>query len=350
VIPNRSAFVKSPWQFEIRENPVPEPGPGEILLDIAACGICGTDIHFADRAAPEWRLLGHEIAGIVRQVGPDVHRLKPGDRVAVDSAAPCGKCVVCLPLPFGRGRPHLCPNAVSFWAGPTMGFGDKLLSPHQCVVRAPEGMALDVACLAEPLAVSLEMVRMAEIGPGDHVLVVGPGPLGLAAVFLVRRAGAERIYLAGLSSSTARFAAGRALGADEVIHVDRTPLPTCSFDGRKPDKVLSTTPPEFLPDAIGAAALGGVITYIGIAWDETGKIEVDADYLHFQKLTIRPAHPSPGTRLGECLRILDSAPELARTLISHRFTLDTLEEAMNVARDESTGVVKVVVVNEALER
>jgi L-iditol 2-dehydrogenase len=211
-------------------------------------------------------------------------------------------------------------------------------------------MPLDVACLAEPLAVSLEMVRMAEVGPGDHVLVVGPGPLGLAAVFLARRAGAQRITLAGLSSSNARFAAGQVLGADEVIHVDRTPLPECDFGGRKPDKVLSTTPPQFLPDAIGAAALGGVITYIGIAWDETAKIEIDMDYLHFQKLTLRPAHPSPGTRLGECLRILESAPELARTLVSHRFTLDSLEEAMATARDESTGVIKAVVVNEALER
>jgi threonine dehydrogenase-like Zn-dependent dehydrogenase len=346
--PNRSWYVRSPWRMELRENPVPAPGPGQVLLDIGACGICGTDVHVADRAAPEWQMFGHEIAGVVRAVGDGVRRFAAGDRVAVDSTSPCGACETCLPRPYGRGRPELCPQPASFWGGPTMGFGEMLLAPQQCCAPVPAGMPLEVACLAEPLGVSLELVRAAEVGPGDHVLVVGPGPLGLAAVYLARRAGAERIVLAGLSESEARFEVGCALGADDVVRVDRTPLATCDFAGRKPDRVLSTTPPRFLPEAVGAAALGGTISYIGIAWDETANITMDSDYLHFQKLTLRGAHPCPGTHGPECLRILEAAPELARALVSHRFPMEELPRAMELARDERTGVIKAVVVRDGV--
>src|SRR5207249_2785288 len=87
--PNRTAFVRAPWQFELRDNPVSDPGPGHILVQVGACSICGTDIHIVDRYAPDWQTLGHEIAGVVRAVGEGVMRFRVGDRVAIDSAAPC---------------------------------------------------------------------------------------------------------------------------------------------------------------------------------------------------------------------------------------------------------------------
>ncbi len=346
--PNRSAYVKSPWQFEVRDNPVLEPGPGQVVVDVGACSLCGTDLHIAHNQARDWQPFGHEIAGVVRAVGPDITRLRPGHRVALDCNAACGKCDACTPKPLGRGRPELCPNAVSFWGSPTMGFGDRLLTPHQNVMPIPDSLPFDVACLTEPLGVSMELVKAAEVGPGDHVLVVGPGPLGLMAVFLARRAGAERVYLAGFSYVPNRLEAGRALGADAIIRIDETPL--CSYDfGRQPDKVLSTAPPATLPESIAVAALGGTVSYIGIAWDETRNIQVDADYVHFRKLTLRGAHPCPGMNAPECVSILTHSPELAQTLVTHRFTLDELPAMMQYARDERAGVIKAVMENPGTE-
>ena len=210
--PNRSAYVKAPWQFQVRDNPVAAPAAGQLLVEVKACGICGTDQHIADRYAPDWEPFGHESAGIVKAVGDGVTRFKAGDRVALDSSAPCGICDNCSAPPQGRGRPDLCLNPVSYMSTATMGFGQLVLAPQQSVVPVPDSVALDVASLVEPLGVCIDTVRTAQVQAGDHVLVIGPGPLGLGAVFFAKRAGAEKIYLAGRSNSKVRMAAGLALG------------------------------------------------------------------------------------------------------------------------------------------
>ena len=112
--------------------------------------------------------------------------------------------------PDGRGRPEVCRTVATYWGAPAMGFGEMLLTPEECAVPVPDSVPLDVASLAEPMGVSLDLVQVAEVTAGDHVLVIGPGPLGLGAVALSRRAGAERVMLAGRSHSVARMEAGLA--------------------------------------------------------------------------------------------------------------------------------------------
>jgi threonine dehydrogenase-like Zn-dependent dehydrogenase len=161
---NRSAYVKCSYQFDVRDNPLPEPSPVQLLVEVAACGVCGTDLHIADRMAADWQTFGHEIAGVVRAVGEAVTRFRPGDRVALDSSAPCRRCETCLPAPYGRGRPDLCPQPASYWGSPAMGFSRYMLTPHECAVAVPDDLPLDIACLVEPVGVSLDLVRTAEVG------------------------------------------------------------------------------------------------------------------------------------------------------------------------------------------
>lgn len=343
--PNRSALVKSPWEFEVRDNAVPDPGPGQILVQIAACAMCGTDLHIADRMAAEWQSFGHEVAGVVRAVGEGVTRFEPGDRVALDSSAPCGRCAVCLPAPHGRGRPDLCRTPATYWGTATMGFGEFLLSPHECAVPVPASVPLDLATLVEPVGVSIDLTRTAEVGPGDHVLVVGPGPLGLGAVCMARRLGAERVLVAGRSRSVARLQAALALGADDILYTDKAPLAAFDYGGRPPDKVLVTAPPPVLPEAIQIAAFGGIVAYIGIAFGPETRIELDADSIHFRKLSLRASHASPGTHAAESIRLLETAPDLGKELISHYFPLDEIDQAMQTARDDRAAVKKMVMVN-----
>lgn len=336
---HRSAYVRAPWQFEVRDLALADPGPGQVLVRVAACGVCGTDLHIADRQAKDWQPFGHEVAGTVEAVGEGVSRFSLGERVALDSSAPCGTCPTCA------RRPELCPTPLSYWGWPAMGFGDRLLSPQECVFPIPKGMPFEVACLLEPVGVSLDLVQTAGVACGDHVLVVGPGPLGLGAVCAARRAGAERVWLAGRSTSVARMRAGAALGADALIELDRSPLDRFQFGARKPDKVLVTAPPEVLPGMMEVAAFGGVIAYIGIAAGPKAQIAFDADAFHFRKLQLRASHASPGTHGRESLRFLGECPALGRELVSHRFALEDLDDAMATARDDRKTVKKMVMVN-----
>jgi threonine dehydrogenase-like Zn-dependent dehydrogenase len=344
---SRSAYVKSPWQFELRDVPLPDPGPGQLLIEVGACAVCGTDFHVADRQAPDWQPFGHEVSGVVAQVGEGVTRFAPGDRVALDSSAPCGRCEVCLPPPQGRGKPELCRTVASYWGSPAMGYSERLLTPQECAVHVPDSVPLDVASLVEPMGVSLDLVRVAEVDHGDHVLVIGPGPLGLGAVALARRAGAERVLLAGRSRSAARLQAGRALGADELIEVDRQPLEEYAF-GRAPDKILLTASPSLIPIALNVAAYGGLIAYIGVAWGPDAIVTFDADHLHFSKLQLRSSMASPGVHAASSARILETMPELGENLISHRFPLEDLAAAFALApsAEGKASVKKMVMVRE----
>lgn len=341
---NRSAYVRAPSRFEIRDIPLEPPGPGQLLVGIAACGVCGTDLTIADRGATEWQAFGHEIAGTVRAVGPDIAAFQIGERVALDSSAPCGRCQTCAPPPKGRGRPDLCPNLVTYWGSSAMGFGELVLTPQECAIRMPEDLPFEVACLVEPVGVSRDLVLTAEVGPGDHVLVVGPGPLGLGAVFLARQAGAERVCLAGRSTSPARMRAGEALGADVLIETDRRPLDRFDFGKRPPDKILVTAPPSVLAGLLPIGAFGCVIAFIGIAAGPGSCIAFDADEFHFGKRQLRGSHAAPAVHTSASLQALTDHPELGRELVSHRFALVDIVSAMHQARTDRQTVKKMVMV------
>jgi L-iditol 2-dehydrogenase len=339
----RAAYVKSAWNFEFRAIELAEPTADQLLVEVHACGVCGTDQHIADRTALEWQSFGHEAAGVVRAIGADVTRFKVGDRVALDSSAPCGTCHACLPQPYGRGRADLCPQPTSYWAAPAMGFSKHLIAPQAVAVAVPAHVSLDHACLVEPLGVCIDLVQVAEVSPNDHVLVIGPGPLGLGAVYMAQKAGAAHITLAGRASSQARMNAGIVLGADRLIEVDKTPLSRYDFGAHPPNKILVTAPPNTLPEAISIAAHGGVIAYIGIAWDASNAITLDADAFHFKKLQLRASHAWPGTHANESLRWLATDASLGATLVTHHFGLDDIERAMTTARDQRDTAIKVVV-------
>ncbi len=344
---NRSAYVKSPWLFELRDVPVGNPGVGQLLVQIKACGICGTDLHTADRTALDWQAFGHEMAGLVVEVGEGVSRFVPGDRVALNTAAPCGKCPVCLPQPYGKGKPELCRTPASYWGGPQMGFGEYIISPHESAVLIPDAMPFDVASMVEPMGVSIDLVETAEVGCGDNVLIIGAGPLGLGAITVAKNAGAGHIAVAVKSTYTARCEAALALGADEIIEIDITPLTDYDFGQYQPDKILVTSPPQSILDAIAIAPFGATIAYIGIAWGPGSVISFDADDFHFKRLSLKASFASPDTQSAKSLRTLQAYPELGRELISHRFKLDELEAMMHLAHtDRGRTVKKMVMVNE----
>jgi len=333
----KAAYVKAPYQFELRDVKLGKPGPGQVLLSVKACGVCGTDaVHVAGVQAKEWQAFGHEIAGVIEEVGPGMKEVKPGDSVVLESSSFCRSCSLCR-----DGRVDLCAGAPHFWGQPAMGFSEKMLAPIECVVPFT-GLDFDAASLAEPLGVAIDLVKTAEIGMDDNVVVIGPGPIGLMALALARRRTSGVIWLAGNSHSKARMRAGKKLGADELIHADKTPLEEYAF-GRRITRILDTAPPRTLQTAIKVAAKGAVIAYIGIEYGEGAAISFDANDFHFKKLQLRASFASPALYFPMALEFLKLGRIDADLLISHRFPLKEIEQAVRTAAEDKAKAIKVVV-------
>jgi (R,R)-butanediol dehydrogenase/meso-butanediol dehydrogenase/diacetyl reductase len=186
----------------------PEPAPDEVVLRIAACGICGSDLHITEDPVTfgvgQGTVLGHEFAGQVVAVGADVTTLAPGDRVAVAPMWGCGHCASCL-----RGEPAWCPE-MRLIGGGYAEFA--AVAARQCR-KLPDDLPLAEGALAEPLAVGLHAVMRSGMKPGDTVLILGAGPIGLVTAFWARRLGAGAVIVADLNRhQEARAAAVGATG------------------------------------------------------------------------------------------------------------------------------------------
>lgn len=196
--------VGQPLRVGLQNDPAPEPG--EVILRVAACGICGSDLHITEDPAtfgvePGF-VLGHEFAGEVVAVGADVTSLAPGDRVAVAPMRGCGHCDSCL-----RGDPAWC-SQMRLIGG---GYAEyTAVAAHQCR-KLPDDIPTAEGALAEPVAVGLHCVNRAAMKPGDRVLILGAGPIGLTVAFWARRLGAGAVIVADLNRHQEQRAA--AMGA-----------------------------------------------------------------------------------------------------------------------------------------
>jgi L-iditol 2-dehydrogenase len=326
--------MTGPWQFELRDVELPDaPPPGHVLLKVTACGVCGTDVFFAG-VNRQMKPFGHEVAAVIEKIGANVVGIEVGRTVVLESAGFCGRCDLCR-----NGRVDLCNKGPGFWNQPAMGFSDRMICPaERCVPY--EGLSPDVACLAEPAGVAYDMVRVAEIRLGDRVCVVGPGPIGLMAVAMARHAGAVRLACVGRSSGVKRLEVAKAFGAE--THAIDGSLAEVKALARQFDHVLMTAPPEFIPPALSLLAYEGKLTFIGLAHGEAS-FTIHADDFHFRKLQIRSSFASPATYLPRALELIKTGIVPGSRLISHRFALADIRQAMDTARDAKATVLKIVV-------
>jgi alcohol dehydrogenase/L-iditol 2-dehydrogenase len=213
-------YALTPGAVELREVAVPEIGDDDVLLAVGAVSVCGSDVHQAFGTA-SWPVnvpvtLGHEFGGTVAAVGRAVHSFREGDRVVSETAAViCGACGMCR-----SGRYNLCPSRKGFGYGVNGAMARFVRVPARCLHRVPDALAFDLACLAEPHAVAYNaMCVNATIRPGDLVVVLGPGPIGLLCARMAALAGACPLVVAGLASDAPRLETARALGATHVVNV-----------------------------------------------------------------------------------------------------------------------------------
>ena len=330
----KQAFLKAPFQVEIRDTELPRIKEDEVLIAVKACGICGSDLNTAQTAS-EFVPFGHELSGIVEVVGSQVTNVKPGDTVVLESSSYCGNCAMCR-----NGHPELCTER---YIPPYNGFAEKIIA-HQTAVVKFDAISLEEASLVEPMGVSVDMVNVADIQINDHVVVYGAGPIALMAIRLAVLRGAGKVTVLAHSHSKARIELAHYYGADEVIFTDQVD-PVEVLKDQLVQRILVTTPPATLKDVVAFASFGAVISMIGFAKSqEESMCALDINAMHLKRLQLRFSFASPALFFPQCIDLIRKGLVDVKALISHRYALEDMDAAIKVCRDDKESVVKVLMI------
>jgi (R,R)-butanediol dehydrogenase / meso-butanediol dehydrogenase / diacetyl reductase len=216
------------------ERPAPEPGPGQALIEVAYCGICGSDLHFRDvpELFPAGTVPGHEFSGRIVGVGDGVHGWSPGDRVCVLPFGQCGECASCR-----AGNEQVCPHAVSGGVGLGSGrpgaYAGQVVVDERMLFSLPDSVDDQAGTLVEPLAVAIRAVDLAGVSPDEPVLVLGAGPIGLLTGLVLRHRGVERAAVCSRNPARAQRATALGLSTisiEEVLQSSAADGPACVFE------------------------------------------------------------------------------------------------------------------------
>jgi (R,R)-butanediol dehydrogenase/meso-butanediol dehydrogenase/diacetyl reductase len=261
-------LVTGHQRVELKEFPDPQPEAGKAVVQIAYCGICGTDVHAYQSGEPyNPAICGHEWSGTVSAVGRDTHGVKEGDRVAIGIAGPCGHCATC-----GRGDYEHCETAFAglIGAGPMAaphgGFASAIAMDASRLYPVAPGLDDVQAALLEPATIALHAVRRTPIRLGDVVAVIGAGPIGLLVLQCARAAGAGCIVL--IEPQASRRALGGTLGADLLVDPSREDAASRiqEFTGMTGADVVFECAgvPATIGGAVALARRGGVVSLVGV--------------------------------------------------------------------------------------
>lgn len=257
-------------QFSYDDVPAPEIGPTDVLIAVKACGICGSDVHGMDGSTGRRRppiIMGHEAAGVVARVGPQVNRWKPGDRVTFDSTIYCGSCAFCR-----RGEVNLCDNrrvlgvSCDEYRQPGA-FADLVTVPERILYALPAGLPFEHAALVEPFAIAFHAVGRKKPALNDTAVIIGCGMIGLALLQTARLAGFGRIV--AVDTAPDRLAQAEGLGADAVVNTSPGDAVTAvrraiGGGASGADHVFEAVGlPATVDLAVRCARKGGAVTLVG---------------------------------------------------------------------------------------
>jgi 2-desacetyl-2-hydroxyethyl bacteriochlorophyllide A dehydrogenase len=261
----RTIEIADDRRLMLVERSVPEPGPGQVEIEIAYCGICGSDLHFRDIPAlfPSGTVPGHEFSGAISAVGEGGGDWSVGDRVSVLPFAQCGECALCL-----AGEEQVCPHAVAngvgLGTGRPGGYAERVIVDASMLFALPDDLDDAAAALAEPVAVGVHAVAKAGVEPDAPVVVVGAGPIGLVTALVLRARGFERLVL--ISRNAARARAAQELGLRTVGAEDAATDALTALNGDAPAAVFECAgTPSAATLALELVRPLGRVVLVGIA-------------------------------------------------------------------------------------
>ena len=344
----RAAVYRGKGKVVVETVPVPAIGAGEVLIRVAACGICGTDLKKIEHgfvAAPQ--IFGHEVSGTVVAVGAGVTKWKPGDRVMSFHHVPCGACFFCDRRLFSQ-----CPSYKK--VGLTAGFDPNGGGFAQYVralpwvaergmVAIPDDISFDEASFIEPVNTCIKAVEKARVAAGETAVVMGLGPIGLLLAMLSKLEGGTVI---GSDPLPERRAKGVSLGIDLAVDPREGRLAeeiSSRTQGRGADVVLVAVPiPAALTDALNLARPGGRVLLFAQN-DPLMKIEFPAAAVGVEEKEILGSYSAAVDRAGKATRLVFTHQLSVEKLISHRFSLEDMELALQLAARPVGDSLKVVI-------
>jgi (R,R)-butanediol dehydrogenase/meso-butanediol dehydrogenase/diacetyl reductase/L-iditol 2-dehydrogenase len=334
---NRIGTITEPFQVKVTTRDARPMGEDEAVIAVKASAICGSDLHIYKDKHPSVSLpatIGHEFAGDIVQVGAKSHGFKVGDRVTLEPAITCGTCAACQ-----RGDYGYCENINFSYRVGDGAMADYVVAKTARLYRLPEEISYEAGALIEPLAVATHAARRAEVRLGDRVAIFGAGAIGIFIAAVCRACGASLVVIIDLSLCRLRAAAE--FGATHTVDAATEDVMRVLFDlaPRGMDKTFECVGrSETFSSAMLALKKNGLMTQVGIF--EHPEITIDASRFVTHEITIR------GTQ-GYCWDF-EAALELAarlniERLVTHRFPLSRLQEALNAALDPKSDAIKVLV-------
>ena len=330
-MPNRSAVLNAATSLEVLDRPVPVPGPHDVLVEVQAVGICGSDVHYYEHGrigeyvVDQPMIIGHEAAGVIVAVGEEVDDRSVGQRVALEPGVPCRRCGQCL-----AGRYNLCPDVMFFATPPVDGAISQLVTIDASFAHVvPAGLSHEQAAMAEPVSVGVWAVRKGQIAPGDRVLVTGAGPIGLLAAQVARAFGGVDVTVTDLSEF--RLSVARQLGL--IAHPASDPL-TQEYD------VLlecSGVQPA-VTTGMSAVARAGRVVLVGMG---ANTVNINVPLLQGREITLTGTFRYANT-YPLALRLIAAGVVQVDEIITHRFSIDDTEQALTIARRDPNSLKAIV--------
>jgi L-iditol 2-dehydrogenase len=320
----KASFLVEPGVIEIRDIEVPTPDDDQVLVKVAAVGVCGSDVHFYAHGnigamiMSEPFVLGHEISGTITAVGKDVDPGRIGNRVAVEPQRPCRTCKECK-----AGRYNLCPNII-FYAVPHVNgaFTEYVTIQNDFAFDLPDSISFEAGALLEPLSVAIWSCQRAEISFGSRVLIAGAGPIGVIVAQTARAFGATEIIITDTVESRRNFAlkhgATRAIdpteesvhGLDVDVFIDATGVSRAVYDGVK---------------AVGP---NGRVILVGMGDDD---VLLPVDHIQSREIWVSGIFRYTNT-WPKAIELVASGKVDLDSLVTHRFSLDQVEEALQAPK------------------
>jgi 6-hydroxycyclohex-1-ene-1-carbonyl-CoA dehydrogenase len=316
----------------VEEWPMPAPGAGEILVDVAACGVCHTDLHYLDHGTPTFKpppiILGHEVAGMVAGIGAGVETFAVGDRVLLPAVLTCGKCEACR-----TGRENVCEDGMMLGNHMDGGYAEYIVAPAKDAFHLPEEIPLvEGAIIADALTTPYHaVVNRGRVRPGDAVVVVGAGGIGLNIIQMATAVGA---HVVAVDVAEEKLAWASRLGAAETVHapsVDRVDKAVRQAIGGGADIAFEAVGRAATQEqAMACLKTGGRLVLVGYSPEP---MSLNAGRVMFRELEIVG---SLGCRPVDYPRVIELARQgklKVAELVTHRFHLDEIALAFDALRN-----------------
>jgi threonine dehydrogenase-like Zn-dependent dehydrogenase len=330
----KALVLRDYYDIAVEERPDPVAGPGQVVVDVIATGICGSDFHGYSgengRRHPG-QIMGHETVGRVSELGPEVQGVAVGQLATVNPVMSCRKCPPCR-----SGQEQWCSRKVVLGVAPEIpaAFADRVVIPAANVVPLPEDMPAELGALVEPMAVGYHAVRRGEPSPEDRMLVIGGGPIGQACLLAARRLGVQALAVSDVSPSRRDLCAR--LGA-EVVDPSAGDLPEAvsdRLDGWATLVVDAVGVDPTVADALAASSLGSRIVLVGMG---SPRLELDAYALSTAERTLIGSFTYNAAEFADTAEWVGTVPEGIHALIDGRVGWEGAPQSFDdLARGRST--------------